>query len=143
MTSLFIFLGIIVFFALALIITNAYHKKRGTTETHETQMPIIDTGGCCGKHEVCVKYNIVSSLKEEPEYYDDLDKYKGLKSNEYTDEQVEEFREVFYTMIDQDKPNWVHSLKLRGINLPNQMKTEVIKAVNEIRSSSINSPALS
>ncbi|MFA6701120.1 MAG: hypothetical protein WCR12_01420 [Dysgonamonadaceae bacterium] len=146
MTSLIIFFGIIVFFALTLIVSNSYQKKRGITETHETQPPLIDTGGCCGKHDVCDKFKIISSFKhDEPEYFNDeeLDQYKGVESNAYTDAQADEFREVFYTMIDEEKPRWVHSLKLRGINLPNQLKAEVLSVVNEIRSCSVSSPALS
>jgi len=146
MASLIIFIGIIVFFALALIVSNVYHKKRGIIETNETQSPIIDTGGCCGKHEVCDKFKIISSLKhDEPEYFNDeeLDQYKGVEANAYTDAQVEEFREVFYTLIDDEKQLWLHSLKLRGVNLPNQLKSEVLSVINEIRSCSVGSPAIS
>ena len=61
-------------------------------------------------------------------YYDDeeLDRFKGRAANNYSDEEVEEFAEVLYTMQAQDVAGWNRSLILRGINLPNQLKDEVI-----------------
>ena len=49
----------------------------------------------------------------------------------YSDEEVEEFAEVLYTMQAQDVAGWNRSLILRGINLPNQLKDEVIGFLSE------------
>ena len=66
-------------------------------------------------------------------YYDDeeLDQFKGRAANNYSDEEVEEFAEVLYTMQAQDVAGWNRSLILRGINLPNQLKDEVIGFLSE------------
>lgn len=66
-------------------------------------------------------------------YYDDeeLDRFKGRAANNYSDEEVEEFAEVLYTMQAQDVAGWNRSLILRGINLPNQLKDEVIGFLSE------------
>ena len=66
-------------------------------------------------------------------YYDDeeLDRFKGRAANNYSDEEVEEFAEVLYTMQAQDVEGWNRSLILRGINLPNQLKDEVIGFLSE------------
>ena len=65
---------------------------------------------------------------KEIEYYDDedLDRFAGREADSYTDEEVEEFSEVLYTMQPEEVAGWNRSLILRGINLPNQLKDEVI-----------------
>ena len=59
---------------------------------------------CCGQHEVCEKESLLAAVSKKIEYYDDeeLDKYIGVNPDEYTPEQEEEFRDVFYTMQDTD-----------------------------------------
>lgn len=88
-------------------------------------------------HEVCEKNSLIAAFKEEPEYFDDeeLDRFRLRTSDSYTQLEVEEFREVFYTVIDEEKPRWVRSLHLREIAIPDQMKDEIIFTVNDLRKS--------
>lgn len=90
---------------------------------------------CCGQHAVCEKESLLSALSREIVYYDDeeLDRFAGLSSGAYSGEQVEQFREVLYTMNDADVAGWVRSLQLRGINLPDELKDEVFLIVGERR----------
>lgn len=90
---------------------------------------------CCGQHEVCEKESLLAAVSKKIEYYDDeeLDKYIGVHPDEYTPEQEEEFRDVFYTMQDTDVAGWVRSLQLRGIALPDNIKDEVFLIVGERR----------
>jgi hypothetical protein len=46
---------------------------------------------------------------------------------------VNDFREVFYSVLDREKPRWVRSLQMRGISLPDELKDEVLMIVNELR----------
>ena len=46
---------------------------------------------------------------------------------------MDEFRDVFYTMRDEDVAGWVRSLQLRGIALPDEVKDEVFLIVGERR----------
>ena len=57
---------------------------------------------------------------------EELDRFAGRAADDYTDEEVEEFSEVLYTMQPEEVAGWNRSLILRGINLPNQIKDEVI-----------------
>ena len=70
---------------------------------------------------------------EYPEYYDDeeLDTYKGRAADDYSEEEVEQFAEVLYTMKPEEVAGWNRSLILRGINLPDQLKDEVISFLSE------------
>ena len=62
------------------------------------------------------------------EYFDDeeLDRYRGRPSDAYTDEETEEFADVMYTMRPEEVRDWNRSLILRGVNVPDQIKDELI-----------------
>ena len=62
------------------------------------------------------------------EYFDDeeLDKFKERQSDSYTDDEAEMFREVLYTMKTEEVKDWCRSLTLRRVNLPDQVKDEVL-----------------
>lgn len=137
MQPIVLFIGIILFFVLALTITNLIQRKRGNTQTRVMPPPSIDLGegGCCGAHEVCEKDSLIAAFVEKPEYFDDeeLDKFVRRDSGQYKNSEVDEFREVFYSVLDEEKPRWVRSLQMREISLPDQMKDEVLMFVNELR----------
>ena len=65
------------------------------------------------------------------EYFDDeeLDRFAGRQSDDYTDEETEEFREVMLTMKQDEVREWNRSLILRGINIPDQLKDEVVMMI--------------
>ena len=60
------------------------------------------------------------------EYFDDeeLDAFMGRSSEQYTDDEAELFRDVMLTMRQEEVPAWGRSLRLRNINLPNQVKDD-------------------
>jgi hypothetical protein len=142
MQPILLFIGIILFFVLALTITNYIQRKKGNTQTREMPSPSIDLsqGGCCGAHEVCERDSLIAAFEEKPEYFDDeeLDKYARRDSSQYTSHEVDEFREVFYSVLDDEKPRWVRSLQMRDIALPDQLKDEVLLFVNELRAQTMH-----
>ena len=90
---------------------------------------------CCGQHEVCEKESLLAAVGKEIEYYNDeeLDSYRGRSSDDYTEDEAEEFREVLYTMKETEVAGWVRSLQLRAVELPDQVKDEVFLIVGERR----------
>lgn len=84
--------------------------------------------GCCGKHAVCEKDQLLAAAGKDVEYFDDeeLDVFKERPSDQYTPEEVESFEEVMTTMRPDEVQDWLHSLNLRGINLPDELKDEAI-----------------
>lgn len=80
---------------------------------------------CCGLHEVCEK-DLLRAASQDIDYYEDeeLDRFRGRTA--YSEEEVEEFREVLYTMRTDEVAGWVRSLELRRVNLPDELKDEVI-----------------
>ena len=98
-----------------------------TTTTPQETPSGEDDEECCGEHEVCEKGKIKRALRTDIEYFDDeeLDRYRGTAADEYSDEAVEEFREVLYTMYPTEVDDWIKSLELREVNLPDALKDEV------------------
>lgn len=127
--------ALIALFIIALIagsIRQWWYRRKGE-EVPDIQEPRPD--GCCGQHEVCEKDSLLAAVSRDIEYYDDeeLDAYRGRPSDEYTNEEVEQFQEVLYTMKSDEVAGWVRSLQLRGINLPDDLKDEVFMIVGERR----------
>ena len=93
----------------------------------EPEASVDDDDECCGEHEVCEKGKIKRALRTDIEYFDDeeLDRFRGTASDEYEDDAVEEFREVLYTMDPREVDDWLKSLELREVALPDALKDEV------------------
>lgn len=91
--------------------------------------------GCCGQHIVCEKDSLLAAVSTEIEYYEDeeLDNFRGIGADDYTDEQIEQFRDVLYTLRPDEIGGWARSIQLRGINLPAAVKDELIMLAAEAR----------
>lgn len=128
-----LFAGAIIALLLGYIRNLSLRKKLEKGEIDRIPVPTEVDAQCCGRHEVCEKDIMLAAATGKIVYYDDeeLDAYKGTPSGEYTDEQVDEFLEVFHTMRDTDVAGWMRSLQLRDVNLPDEMKDEVFLFISE------------
>ena len=90
---------------------------------------------CCGMHITCEKDSLLQGVSTEIVYYDDeeLDEYAGISPDGYTEEQIEQFRDVLLTLLPQDIAGWARSLQLRGIMMPGIVKEELLLLVREER----------
>lgn len=90
---------------------------------------------CCGQHETCEKDSLLAAVSKQIEYYDDedLDRFRGYPSDGYTEEEIEEFRNVMFTMQEVEVAGWCRSLQLRGIEFPDELKDELFLIVGERR----------
>ena len=131
-----IVLGIVAFFAGMM----REKRLRAKVESGEiSEMPTVQQVQdmeCCGQHEVCEKDSLLAAVSKQIEYYNDeeLDRFRGITGDEYQPDDVEEFREVLYTMRDDEVAGWVRSLQLRAVNLPDELKDEVFMIIGERRS---------
>lgn len=93
---------------------------------------------CCGQHETCERDSLLAAVSKQIEYYNDeeLDRFRSRLSSEYTAEEVDEFREILYTMQEVEVAGWVRSLQLRAVELPDDLKDEVFLIVGERRMNS-------
>lgn len=122
-----------ILFVLALILLGvaAYFLRGRAPESPAHQRP----AGCCGQHAVCEKESLLAAMSKDIEYYDDehLDRFRCTRPEDYTETDTEEFREVLSTMLPTDVPGWVRSLQLRGIEIPPDVREDVIMIVGEQR----------
>lgn len=131
---------VLLVFGLSLIGHKRYEKRveNGTAKPDETS-PFEVTkevpDECCGQHATCERDSLLAAVSKDIIYYDDeeLDSFKGRKSNEYSEDEAEQFATVFYELKEVEVAGWVRSLQLRGIELPNQLKDEVLLVVRERR----------
>ncbi|MCD8319016.1 MAG: phospholipase [Paraprevotella sp.] len=110
-------------------------KKLQQGEIEELPPTILPSQECCGQHEVCEKESLLAAVSKQIEYYDDeeLDRYQGKESSTYTETETDEFRDVLYTMRDEEVAGWVRSLQLRNIAIPDALKDEVFLIIGERR----------
>ena len=127
---------------LALVATGAVlyflHRrdlKRMTPEQREQADRTVEPEECCGMHVTCECDSLLASVSPEIEYYDDeeLDRYRGTAPDEYSDEAIEEFRNVLLTLLPTDIAGWARSIQLRGIELPTPVREELLLIVAEAR----------
>ncbi len=141
MIVIFILLAILAFgFLLALgagyLRNRKIEKKIESGElTEYPSIKQVEDMECCGQHETCEKDSLLAAVSKQIEYYNDeeLDRFRGRSSDEYTSEESEEFREVLYTMREDEVAGWVRSLQLRAVELPDDLKSEVFLIVGERR----------
>ncbi|WP_303027059.1 phospholipase [Duncaniella muris] len=131
MTGALIILAVTVLTGLILYLTH----RPDSASANEGDSPALsgshDSDGeeCCGLHTVCEKG---LSPTEGPVYFDDeeLDRFAGRQPDSYTESEVEEFREVLYTLLPSDIYPWGASLTRRDIALPSSLRDEWLMLVN-------------
>ena len=87
---------------------------------------------CNGEDTRCEQECMMEAATREVEYYDDeeLDRFKGRPSDCVTDDEAELCREVLLSMPQSDAKGWNRSLILRGINVPDQIKDELLLMID-------------
>lgn len=110
-------------------------KKIDRGELEEAPPVVTVDSECCGQHQICEKESLLAAVSKQIEYYDDeeLDRFKGRPSDGYSEEEIEEFRDILYSMQEVDAAGWSRSLQLRGIELPDELKDELFLIVGERR----------
>lgn len=110
-------------------------KKIDRGELEEAPPVVTVDSECCGQHQICEKESLLAAVSKQIEYYDDeeLDRFKGRPSDGYSEEEIEEFRDILYSMQEVDVAGWSRSLQLRGIKLPDELKDELFLIVGERR----------
>ena len=131
-----ILIGVVLFgMVVGLIYNRNIKKKIERGELKEAPEVVEVDSECCGQHQICEKESLLAAVSKQIEYYDDeeLDRFKDHPSDEYTEEEIEEFRNILYTMQEVEVAGWCRSLQLRNIALPDELKDEIFLIVGERR----------
>lgn len=121
MNETIILSAILIFIGGGFFLLNRFYRNRTVVDEHHDHEG--EDGVCCGRHTNCAKGYDNSNL-----YFDDeeLDVHKGKKADEYTDEDIEEFRNVLFTMRRNEVDTWVKCLQTRGIEIPQEIKDDIL-----------------
>ncbi len=127
-----ILIGIILaFIALVGLLTwvsNKFFKKSGTKTEEPAEIPI----DCCGAHEVCEVEEMLKNPREIVYFEDEeLDRFQGIAPDNYNDTQIEEFRDVLYTLKGDEIKIWLLSIERRQVQLPSILKQEALLLIAE------------
>ena len=131
--------SLLVITIVAMLIGKMYYwrinRKIESGELQEIPSVVEVDEECCGQHETCEKDSLLAAVSKGIEYYDDeeLDRFRGRSSDEYTEDEVEEFREIMFTCQDDEVAGWCRSLQLRGIEFPDALKDELFLIIGERR----------
>lgn len=121
---LILILSIVVLGIVAALISTADRRRGGGDE------PIVVAQTCAtcdgSEQTKCEQECMMEASTKPVEYFDDeeLDAYRDRPSDQYTDDEAQQFADVMYTMRQNEVAAWCRSLHLRGIHLPNQIKDE-------------------
>lgn len=91
---------------------------------------------CCGMHITCERDSLSPVFADEIIYFDDeeLDVFANTAEDDYSEEDIEKFRDVLLTLQPDDIAPWARSIQQRGITLPPSVKDELFIIVEEARS---------
>lgn len=120
-----------------------YHKERAE-ENDSSASDINETpssSGCvdegCGLRPICPSEQLLAGQCEtKVTYYDDeeLDLFAGRTDDDYSPDEVDQWRDVLYTLRPSDLMGWGQSVKHRGLTMPATIRDEFMQLVAEYRS---------
>ena len=127
--------------AIVWLIDRLFYHKNGAEKVDETEEKAannITPQGCadeaCGIRSICPSEQILAGeCKQEITYYDDeeLDAFMGRDENGYTDQEMEQWRDVLYTLQSADLLGWGQSIKHRGLVMPAAIREEFLQLASE------------
>ncbi|HOO84681.1 MAG TPA: hypothetical protein PLS94_08965 [Prolixibacteraceae bacterium] len=108
-------------------------NRRKPNEPKVEQVAAAPASDCCGAHEVC-EYDLIKMDENRIEYYEDeeLDAFKNIGEDAYTDKQIDQFREVLYTLKTDEIRYWLLSIERRNIQLPLPLRDEARMLMAEV-----------
>ncbi len=104
------------------------YKSSASSDGKRAEEADCQQNGVCGINCFCDDEGLQRQMSEEIVYFEDeeLDAFRGVAADAYNQEQTDMFAEVLTTLRPQEVADWLHSLQLRGIALPNSLKDEAI-----------------
>lgn len=109
----------------------AADNRHGGTSTATYGDPANAERECCGLHAVCEKK--YRAPADKIVYYDDeeLDALADRDPSTYSDEEMEQLRDVVLTLLPSDAHGWARSLEMRHIELPQEIRDELLLLMEE------------
>ncbi len=108
-----------------------YHRNEPEKSDETEDLPASQgcTDESCGIRSICPSEQILAGeCRQEVTYYDDeeLDAFAGRGEDGYTDQEMELWRDVLYTLRPADLLGWGQSIKHRGLIMPAPIRDEFL-----------------
>jgi hypothetical protein len=129
MTYILIAIAALMALGILAALTNLFSQQ----EEEPTLNQAATCSTCDGNNSQCEQECMMEAAVKPIEYFDDeeLDRYQGRASNSFSDEEVEQFAEVLYTLRPHEVAAWSRSLILRGIHVPDPIKDELMMMIDD------------
>lgn len=129
-----IILGCLLAVGIPLYLHDRRYRRKKELEGKQESFAVEPQEECCGMHVNCEKTSLVATAGPAVYYEDEeLDSFIGREPESYTGEETEQFRDILLTLLPQDVAGWSRSLQQRGINLPPDVRDELLLIVEEQR----------
>ena len=116
----------------------AHQAAKNPDETGENPATVNGQQGCvdesCGIRSICPSEQLLKGeCQQEVTYYDDeeLDAFGGRDEHSYSPDEIEQWRDVLYTLQPADLLSWGQSIKHRGLVMPEAVRDEFLQLAAE------------
>jgi len=126
-------IGIIILAVIVVAVILFSKKKQASLPLPEPQeAPRQLASDCCGAHEIC-EFDASVFDEEQIVYFDDeeLDVLRNVREDQFTEKQIDDLREVLYTLRTNEIGKWMTSLGRRHIHLPALLQQEARQLMAE------------
>jgi hypothetical protein len=124
----------IIFIAVVVLVVFRIRKEENTniTGVEPEEAPRQIASDCCGAHEIC-EFDESEFNEEIITYFDDeeLDELRNVRESDLTSENIDELREVLYTLRTEEIGKWLISIGRRHIHLPAILQQEARQLMTE------------
>lgn len=124
---------IIVLIVGAVFVVKWARGKEITGSIQETEAaPRQIASDCCGAHEIC-EFDEMKFNEEMIIYFNDeeLDELRNVREDRFTAKQIDDLREVLYTLRTSEISSWLISIGRRHIHLPTILQQEARQLMAE------------
>lgn len=131
--AMYYLIGLLIFLVFIIVLANRFKGKdenepvRGLNEESNPVAP-----DCCGAHEIC-EFDESAFNQDEIVYFNDeeLDELRNISIDQFSSRQVDDLREVLYTLQPEEISQWLISLGKRRIHLPVILQQEARQLMTE------------
>jgi len=116
---------------LVMIFASGAQAAKPTSPESEVSYKEIPTD-CCGAHEIC-EFDEYNFNEEIILYFEDeeLDALRNVREEQLTPNQIDDLRDVLYTLQTSEIKKWLVSLSRRHIHLPLILQQEARQLMAE------------
>ncbi len=126
-------LGLILLIAAVVFTVNRFRGKEVTESAAEPdEKPRQVASDCCGAHEIC-EFDESVFNEDEIIYFNDeeLDELRNIREDQLTAANMDDLRDVLYTLRTDEINKWLTSISRRHIHLPAILQQEARQLIAE------------